>query len=175
MKNRASSFPAELRSPSWYRQRWPWLLIAGPFVVVVASLASAWIAVRSDDGLVAEDYYKQGLLINQKLAHMARAAEPAPDASVSVEAGGVVRVRLRSLDAAASRLRLILARPGEHHHDRVVQLARTDARDWTGAMPEILPGRWLVTLESDAWRLPETTVIGPFDVITLGAGAAQGR
>lgn len=173
MKNRVSSFPAEVRSSSWYRQRWPWLLIAGPFVVVVASLASAWIAVRSDDGVVAEDYYKQGLLINQKLAHMAHAIEHAPDATILVEADGVVRVRLQNSSAAPSRLRLTLARPGEFRHDHVVQLALSDGHDWIGAMPDLVPGRWLVTLESDAWRLPVTTVIGPFHVMTLDA--AQSR
>lgn len=173
MKNRASSFPAEVRSPSWHRQRWPWLLIAGPFLVVVASLASAWIAVRSDDGLVAEDYYKQGLLINQKLAHMARTTERTPDATISVEADGVVRVRLQSPSATPSRLQLTLARPGAFHRNHVVQLSLSDGRDWTGAMPELAPGRWLVTLESDAWRLPVTTVIGPFHAVTLAAAAAR--
>ena len=174
MKNQVSSFPAEARPPSWYRQRWPWLLIAGPFLVVVASLASAWIAVRSDDGVVAEDYYKQGLLINQKLAHVARVTERAPDATISVEADGVVRVRLLSPSAAPAHLRLTLVRPGERdHRAHVVQLARIDGGDWTGAMPSLAPGRWLVTLESEAWRLPVTTVIGPFDAITLGAATAH--
>jgi len=173
MKNRVSSFPAELPSPSWYRQRWPWLLIAGPLVVVVASLASAWIAAHSDDGLVAEDYYKQGLLINQKLARTPRAANLPPEATISVEPGGVVRVRLQSPPAAPSLLKLTLARPGLLHHNHVVQLARIDSRDWTGAMPELVPGRWLVTLESDAWRLPMTTVIGPFHAITLGAAGSH--
>src|SRR3954470_9953714 len=50
-----------------------WLLIAGPLLVVVASLATAWIAYRSDDGLVASDYYKRGLLINRILP-----SEPLP-------------------------------------------------------------------------------------------------
>src|SRR6266702_6195840 len=86
VRNRASSFPADAVSPAWYRQRWPWLLVAGPFLVVVASLASAWIAVRSDDGVVAEDYYRQGLLINQKLARTAAVAKQAPGATISFEA-----------------------------------------------------------------------------------------
>jgi hypothetical protein len=57
----------------WYRQRWPWLLIAGPALVVVASIATAWLAVKSDDGLVTDNYYKRGLLINRTL----EAARPA--------------------------------------------------------------------------------------------------
>ena len=82
MRNRASSSPVDAVAPPWYRQRWPWLLVAGPSLVVVASLASAWIAVKSDDGVIAEDYYRQGLLINQKLARE-MPAEQAHGATIS--------------------------------------------------------------------------------------------
>ena len=43
----------------WYREPWPWLLMAGPATVLVAGAATTWIAFASADGLVAEDYYKQ--------------------------------------------------------------------------------------------------------------------
>ena len=49
----------------WYREPWPWILISGPAVVVVAGFVTLWLAVSSSDGLVAEDYYKQGLAINR--------------------------------------------------------------------------------------------------------------
>src|SRR2546429_2682579 len=80
MRNRASSFPVDAVAPPWYRQRWPWLLVAGPSLVVVASLASAWIAVKSDDGVVAEDYYRQGPLSKPELRpeNDAREAHGAP-------------------------------------------------------------------------------------------------
>ena len=52
----------------WYKDRWPWILIAGPATVVVAGFITLWMAVVSDDGLVTDDYYKQGLAINQTLA-----------------------------------------------------------------------------------------------------------
>ena len=32
----------------WYRHRWPWLLMLGPFVVVVAAAITLWLAVRSN-------------------------------------------------------------------------------------------------------------------------------
>jgi hypothetical protein len=51
----------------WYRHRWPWLLMAGPFAVVVAASATAWIAYTRQDALVVDDYYKQGKAINQDL------------------------------------------------------------------------------------------------------------
>jgi hypothetical protein len=51
----------------WYKQRWPWLLMAGPIAVVIAGAVTVWLAVISNDGLVTDDYYKQGLAVNQTL------------------------------------------------------------------------------------------------------------
>ena len=59
------STSSHLRLSPWYREPWPWLLMAGPAVVVVAGLFTAWLAVVHEDGLVADDYYKQGLGINK--------------------------------------------------------------------------------------------------------------
>jgi hypothetical protein len=172
MKNRASSFPADAVSPAWYRQRWPWLLVAGPFLVVVASLASAWIAVKSDDGVVADDYYRQGLLINQKLARAAL-AERAPGATISVGADRGIRIHLYGVAQAPSHLQLTLARPGEHREDHRVSLAPVDGGEWVGAMPDLVSGRWIVTLESETWRLPVTTVASPLREMTLGVVAGH--
>ena len=52
----------------WYRHRWPWLLMAGPFIVVIAGLFTAYLAATSNDGLVDDDYYKQGLSVNKLTA-----------------------------------------------------------------------------------------------------------
>jgi len=38
----------------WYRHPWPWILMAGPAIVVVAGLVTAFLAVTTFDGLVAE-------------------------------------------------------------------------------------------------------------------------
>lgn len=37
----------------WYRHRWPWLLMAGPFAVIVAGTITTIIAVRTADPMVA--------------------------------------------------------------------------------------------------------------------------
>ena len=39
----------------WYKDRWPWILMAGPAVVVVAGFITLWLAISSDDGLVSDD------------------------------------------------------------------------------------------------------------------------
>lgn len=170
MNNPASSFRADRAPPPWYRERWPWLLIAGPAIVVVASLASAWLAIVTDDGLVAADYYKQGLLINRKLASAGTATAPEPGAIVAVGDDGRVRVRLAYDGPSPTRVWLTLRHPGDPA--QVLALARSEDGAWTGALAPQTPGRWIVALESDLWRLPVTTVEG-LGEITLGADRAQ--
>ena len=59
----------------WYRERWPWILMSGPATVLVAGAATMWIAFASADGVVAGDYYKRGLAINQDLQREQRAEQ----------------------------------------------------------------------------------------------------
>jgi hypothetical protein len=168
MKSPASSFPAKRAVRRWYREPWPWLLMAGPFVVIIASLASAWLAVKSDDGVVAQDYYKQGLLINQRLERMAPDPERLLGATIRVAADGEVRVRMEGLAEAPRNLRLKLAHPATATREARVILELAPDGDYVGALREQPPGRWIVTLESDSWRLPTTTVTGPLSQIRLG-------
>ncbi len=79
----------------WYRQFWPWFLIALPASVVVAALSTAYIANRDADDLVVQDYYKDGLAINRQLEKEERATQLGisatlrfSDNSVSVTDGG---------------------------------------------------------------------------------------
>jgi hypothetical protein len=170
MKSRASSFPVERLARRWYREPWPWLLMAGPFVAIVASLASAWLALKSDDGVVAQDYYKQGLRINQRLKHAAANPGRELGATITVGAGGAVRVHVEGgTGAAPQSLRLTLARPAASARDEIVILKPGADGDYVGVLGAQKPGRWIVTLESGAWRLPTTTVAGPQSEIRLGA------
>lgn len=63
----------------WWRHGHLWLVIAGPAVVVAASLATAVIAARGADPVVASDYYRRGIEINRQLARD-RALLPAQQA-----------------------------------------------------------------------------------------------
>ena len=51
----------------WFRQLWPWLVMAPPLASVAAGVAMLTLAISSDDGLVTPDYYRQGIEINQRL------------------------------------------------------------------------------------------------------------
>jgi len=52
----------------WWRFGHVWLVLAGPLVVVVACFITAFIALRHPDPLLAQDYYRRGLNINQTIS-----------------------------------------------------------------------------------------------------------
>ncbi len=53
---------------AWWRHPLLWMVIGGPAAVVVASFVTFWLAWRSPDALVSEDYYREGVEINKTLA-----------------------------------------------------------------------------------------------------------
>ncbi len=152
------------RVQPWYREPWPWILMGGPATVVVASLATAWLAVRSDDGLVADDYYKQGLAINQVL----RRSEAAERLGVTAELT-LVDGRVRVLLAAAGdgALTLQLAHPTRAGMDQSVRLNPVRPGVYEGRLAPVRAGRWHVVLEQGAWRLAGDWTLPAAGALTL--------
>ncbi|MBK8065613.1 MAG: FixH family protein [Betaproteobacteria bacterium] len=92
--------------------------------VIVAGAITIWIAFATSDGLVAEDYYKQGLAVNQMLKREAVAAEMKLKARVEFP-DGFHRVRVSLDGAAPAELRLRLVHATRAGHDLQLRLART--------------------------------------------------
>jgi len=139
----------------WYRHRWPWLLMAGPAAVVVAGVITTVIAVRTSDGVVADDYYKQGLGINRVLERDRRAQALGLQARlVFNEERDAVRVLLAGDAPGPERLRLALAHP-TRKEDRMVELRRAAPGLYEGRLAPPRGARWNVTLEDPArtWRV----------------------
>jgi hypothetical protein len=149
---------AKLDARPWYREPWPWIIIAGPASAVVAGVALLWFAIDSNDGLVVDDYYKEGLAINQVI----RRDQAAYDLRYRAQAvlsddGSRVRVFVTSASGAPlpDALRLRVAHPTRAGKDQTKLLAPQSGGWYEAALlpPEV--GRWLVTIEDPAktWRL----------------------
>lgn len=61
----------------WWKYGYVWLVIAGPALVVVASFVTLYLAIRYPDPVVAPDYYRKGVEINQTLRNNAASLAPA--------------------------------------------------------------------------------------------------
>ncbi|HSO07663.1 MAG TPA: FixH family protein [Pelomicrobium sp.] len=144
-------------SHPWYREPWVWGLISGPAIVVVAGFITAWLAVRSNDGLVVEDYYKRGLAIHQVLERDQAALRRGLAARVELkQVGGEVVLALASASGALpERLNLSIVHPTRSGYDQHVALSRSGGERYQGAMAPVRAGRWVLTLEDGerTWRL----------------------
>jgi hypothetical protein len=175
MTARAMSAPQPPSAP-WYRQRWPWLLFSGPAIVVVAGLATAWIAVTTDDGLISQDYYKRGLLINKDLERARQGDALRIGAILRVAPGGELGVELTGPAGAVpapATLRLLLSHPTRAGADVALTLPRGADGAYRGRVAIPAAGRWIVTLESDAWQLQTAAAATRLDEVRLGAARAS--
>jgi hypothetical protein len=161
----------------WYREPWVWGIIGGPAIVVVAGVWTLWLAVASYDGLVADDYYKRGLAINQVFTreHAARAAGFEARLMFAPRGGGV-RVLL-SGDTLPDALMLRLAHPTRAGMDATARLARSGAGVYEGRIEAAADGRWQVVLEDEAgrWRLSGDVTLPAAAPAVLGARTSPGH
>ena len=145
----------------WYREPWPWILIGLPGSVVVASFVTFYLAAHNADGLVVDDYYKEGLTINRTLGRQHAARQAGLRAELEIQEGGaVLRLFANPGVALPSVLQMHVAHPTRAELDQVVKLERT-GDDYRGVMHPLAAGRWQLVVEDEAktWRLARVQML----------------
>jgi hypothetical protein len=168
-----STLSVLLQSKPWYKNLWPWLLMLGPVLVIVAGAATIWLAVASDDGLVADDYYRQGLAINQEIARAERAQALGIAATIDIGRDGSMRVVVQSeggdAEAHPPSVRVVIAHPTRAGSDVRATLVGTPGGFYAGRLASPPAGRARVIVESETWRLPALEIDGPVQSARLEA------
>lgn len=145
----------------WYRQFWPWFIIALPASVVVAGLITVYIAFANRDATVEDDYYREGLAINQSLAGQQRAAEWGLQARVKFNRqADRVEVELHSaqpLDNTGSTIELKLQHPILAERDMTIHLTALEGTGhrYQGELSVPPQDNYYLRLTGDkrSWRL----------------------
>jgi hypothetical protein len=170
-----NSLPVSSAVP-WYREPWPWLLMLGPAIVIVAGFVTLFLAIDSNDGLVADDYYKQGLAINRTLQRDATARAMNYRAELTLKREiRTLRVMLAGAGALPDSLRLHLIHPGKSSADETVELRALGPGQYQGEYRREVTGRRHVMLEDRpaTWRISGEWVESNAGPAQLGPGAAQ--
>lgn len=136
----------------WYREPWPWYLMAGPAIVIVAGGITTWLAVTTSDGLVADDYYKRGLAINMVLKREQAAVQRGIEARVERSAGRLA-VRLRGAEPPA--LFVSLAHATRAGYDLRLRLERGADGVYAADLPALAAGHWRAIVDDPRgeWRV----------------------
>jgi hypothetical protein len=146
----------------WYRQFWPWFIIALLGFSVIAGLSTVWIAMQTTDSLVLKSEDGIQIVAQRRIGAEQLASELGLTAVLAIDLDtGAVSAALRA-DAfykAPAALELEFNHPAFANRDQLVTLHRAlpDAEGnpvWSGHFVEVPEGRWYVTLRSgDEWRL----------------------
>ena len=144
----------------WYRQRWPWLLMLGPFIVLLAGSYTGWLAFAHQDALVVGDYYKRGQAINQDLRRDTKASALGLGATLRYDAAhatlnGTIQSHGKPYGAG-----LVLHLAHATLPEKDIKLSVQPGPDGAFSAPLAMleRSRWLVSIENAQgdWRLDGT-------------------
>ncbi|MCP5160529.1 MAG: FixH family protein [Hahellaceae bacterium] len=157
----------------WYKQFWPWFLLSAPITSIVLSSIMIVYAVIGKDTLVNDNYYKDGLAINQELVADKAAATMSLTANLRVTNLDHIEVELVSPQTINPPfLKLEIIHPTLDGRDQTVNLFPLPSGKYGSALEAPLTkGRWHLHLMANdgSWRLkgivklptPESIVLEP--------------
>lgn len=140
----------------WYREPLVWMVIAIPLTAVAMGAVILTLAIRSDDGLVVDDYYRQGKQINRVLARDRAAATRGLQGRVEFDdARRQLLIRLTAADPAAlpDQVELKFLHATRGGLDKTLILPRQADGAYRAPPPELAQGHWNVQLAAQDWRL----------------------
>lgn len=140
----------------WYREPFVWLLISFPLTAVIAGFVTLALAIQSDDGVVADDYYHRGKEINRVLARDQAAARAGLDATVALDTPGqqlVLSLGARDPQSLPAQVELQFLHATRAGLDRTLLVARGADGSYRAGLPVLAPGHWHVQVSTPQWRL----------------------
>jgi hypothetical protein len=145
------------QAPPWYAQRWPWLLMLGPAIVLVGGSYISYLAYTHQDAMVVADYYKQGKAINQDLRRDRVASQLRLSLSAHYDpAAGMLAGALASNGVGLAKpFRIHLAHATQPEKDLKLEVLPDVQGRFAVPLPLLERGRWQVVAEGGQrdWRL----------------------
>jgi hypothetical protein len=139
----------------WYKEFWPWFVMLFPASAVVGGIATYYVATQNNDGVVEDDYYKQGMTINRTLARDQAAASIGLAGQLRLAGGEASLVLTGNVAQWPDSLRLRILHPTRAGMDQTVVLASRGGGRYAAPCQLSGAAKWNLLLEDDHknWRL----------------------
>jgi hypothetical protein len=158
-------------SKAWYNYPLVWMMIAIPFSAVIMGVIMIWLAVDTDDGLVADDYYKRGLEINRLLIRDKKAAELGLSAIIEFDnSEKVIKLQFEKglLETFPKSIPLYLQHATRANSDITVLLNHGMNNQYIGFIKQNLTeGIWYFEIADNDWKLNARNHVRSNNIINL--------
>lgn len=161
------------KNKPWYQEPWPWFLMIGPAIVVVAGFVTFYIAHTYKDDMVVDDYYSEGKNIEMVLVRDQLAMQNHMNAQIMMgEDNNSLRAFIKSDKPLDGDLTLSFVHPTKSGFDQNVTLKLVDknAQMYEGKFDK-LPNmnNWLVVIENKdkTWRIQDKWIVSQGNMFNL--------
>lgn len=167
------NYSTEILEKPWYKQGWLWFIISFPMTAVVAGLITYQIAANSPHSMVKDDYFKEGLAINQQLALLQKAETLTLNAMLSVDQQSkLLLLKLTSLSnsqiiPSTQALSLSFSHPTLEKYDQTIRLSLLSSNEFVAEIPVLPSALWHIQIHDETnqwiikgrWLFPDTTQV----------------
>ena len=146
----------------WYREPYVWLLIAFPLAAVIGGFITLGLAIASNDGLVVDDYYREGLKINRVLERDQAAAGLGLEAELALSRDHdrfTISLSGNRDFNAPQKLQVNFLHSTRSGFDRHVLVSKLKGNMYTAGIQPLVRGHWYVQIETNDWRLLKSVTI----------------
>ena len=148
------------KSRSWYQEPYVWMVISFPLSAVLAGIVTTYLAIISYDGLVVDDYYKQGLEINKRLDREQFAQQYGLSIKASLRHDKlVVDFNNDSSLDIPTQLTATVSHATKPGFDQTLSLTREEKNQYVVAPVSLPAGRWYIDVGTAEWRVTDVLVV----------------
>lgn len=142
----------------WYKQFWPWFLIAVPVITLIMGVVLVRLAINTEDSLVVDDYYKEGKVINARLDKEANARRLNITTDLTIENGRVALQFHSGIPQDGTAVKLNFHHVTLAERDTELLLTRDANGIYRATTTNDLSGKWRVSLTpiDDSWKIQNT-------------------
>ena len=155
MQNESNQAP-NLGPRVWYKEPYLWMLVGFPVASILACIFLIFLAATTKDTLVRDNYYKDGLAINQELAWDKKAVSMDIRLDMIVDGNKATLTMTNSRIELPSTLILKFSHPTLQTQDRDSLLQRVgQEKTYQGFIENLQDGRYYLQVESleQQWRV----------------------
>ena len=142
----------------WYKEFWPWFLIAVPIVTLIMGGVLLKLAISTEDSLVVDDYYKEGKAINATLDKEALARKRNITTDLTIDNGSIALKFHSGIPQEGNALKLSFYHVTLEERDTSILLSRDASGIYRGFIEQNMDGKWRVSLTpfDESWKIQNT-------------------